>query len=439
MATNTLSSVQGSVSADLKNRILFLIGALFVFRLGAHIPVPGVNPVALQQLFEGVGGGILGMLNMFSGGSLERFSIFAIGIMPYISASIIMQLAAEMIPSLKALKKEGQAGRRVITKYTRYGTVILAVLQSLGSAVFLYQQPGLVEVSRFEFYLSTIICLTTGTMFLMWLGEQITERGIGNGISLIICAGIAAGIPGGIGKLLDLTNQGALSLFTAVLIVVGALALVYAVVFVESAQRKVPIQYAKRQVGNRIMQGQSTHMPFKLNMSGVIPPIFASSIILFPTTLMSWFGSGDSLSFFGRLAVEFQHGKPLYMIFFAAAVIFFCYFYTALVFSPREIADNLKKSGAFVPGIRPGEQTTKYIEKVVLRLTFYGALYITVICLIPEFLVSVAHIPFYLGGTSLLILVVVTMDFSVQLGSYRMSQQYESLLNKSAAGKNKKR
>lgn len=434
MATTTLSSGK-SVSSDLKNRILFLLGALFVFRVGSHIPVFGVDPIALHHLFQGANSGLLGMLNMFSGGSLSRFSIFAIGIMPYISASIIMQLAAEILPSLKALKKEGESGRRVITKYTRYGTVLLALLQSLGSAVFLYRQPGLIVVPQWEFYLSAVVGLTTGTMFLMWIGEQITERGIGNGISLIICAGIAAGIPGGIGKLLAMTGQGSLSYFLALMIIVGALFLVYVVVWVESAQRKVPIQYAKRQVGNRIMQEQSTHMPFKLNMSGVIPPIFASSIILFPTTLLSWFGASDSLSVFGRIAIYFQHGQPLYMIFFASAIIFFCFFYTALVFSPREIADNLKKSGAFVPGIRPGEQTTRYIEKVVLRLTFYGALYITIVCLIPEFLVQMANVPFYLGGTSLLILVVVTMDFSMQVNSYRMSQKYEYLLNRSTTRK----
>lgn len=431
----TPSSLGSGISSDLKNRILFLIGALFVFRLGSFIPVPGVDPVALNHLFSNANNGVLGMLNMFSGGALSRFSIFAIGIMPYISASIVMQLATEIMPTLKALKKEGEAGRRVITKYTRIGTVALASVQSFAAAVMLYRQPGLVEIPQYEFYLSTIVCLTTGTMFLMWLGEQITERGIGNGISLIICAGIAAGIPGGIGKLLTMTSEGSLNPLTAILIVVGALALVWIVVFIESAQRKVPVHYAKRQVGNRIMQGQNTHMPFKLNMSGVIPPIFASSIILFPTTIMSWFGAqgGDSVSFLGKLALYFQHGQPLYIIFFASAIIFFCFFYTALVFSPREIADNLKKSGAFVPGIRPGEQTTKYIEKVVLRLTFYGALYITIVCLIPELLVSFANIPFYLGGTSLLILVVVTMDFTVQVGSYRMSQQYEHLMSKAGS------
>ncbi len=415
---------------DLKNRLMFLLGALIVFRIGAHIPVPGVDAAALAKLYESAGGGILGMLNMFSGGSLERFSIFAIGIMPYISASIIVQLASEIIPSLKSLKKEGDAGRRVITKYTRYGTVLLATLQSFGVAAFVYQQ-NIVVISQFEFYVSTVVSLVTGTMFLMWLGEQMTERGIGNGISLIITAGIAAGVPSGIGQMLTLTSQGSMSYLMAVAIVVGVLALIYTIVYFESAQRKVPVHYAKRQVGNRLMQGQNTHMPFKLNMAGVIPPIFASSIILFPSTLLSWFGSANQNGVLNKIAALLQHGQPIYILFFTVSIIFFCYFYTALVFSPREMAENLKKSGAFVPGIRPGEQTSKYLEKVVLRLTFFGALYITVICLIPEILTTALNIPFYLGGTSLLILVVVTMDFSTQIASYRMTQQYEHLINRS--------
>ena len=389
---------------------MFLLGALVVFRIGAHIPVPGVDAAALAKLYESASGGMLGMLNMFSGGSLERFSIFAIGIMPYISASIIVQLASEIMPSLKALKKEGEAGRRVITKYTRYGTVLLALLQSFGVATFVYQQ-NIVVASQLEFYLSTVVCLVTGTMFLMWLGEQMTERGIGNGISLIITAGIPAGIPAGISRLLTLTSQGSMSMLMAVAIVIGALLLIYVVVYFESAQRKIPVHYAKRQVGNRLVQGQSTHMPFKLNMAGVIPPIFASSIILFPSTLLSWFGSTNTDNWFYKAAALLQHGQPVYILLFAATIIFFCYFYTALVFSPREMAENLKKSGAFVPGIRPGEQTSRYLEKVVLRLTFFGALYITIICLIPEFLTTALNVPFYLGGTSLLILVVVTMDF----------------------------
>lgn len=413
---------------DLKKRLLFLIGALVVFRIGAHIPVPGVDAVALAKLYESAGNGILGMLNMFSGGSLERFSIFAIGIMPYISASIIVQLASEILPSLKALKKEGEAGRKIITKYTRYGTVLLAILQSFGVATFVFQQ-GIVVANQLEFYISTVVCLVTGTMFLMWLGEQITERGIGNGISLIITAGIAAGIPAGILQLWTLTSQGAMSMLMAVSIVIGAFLLIYIVVYFESAQRKIPVHYAKRQFGH-VGQGQNTHMPFKLNMAGVIPPIFASSIILFPSTLLSWFGSNNTDSMLHKVAAMLQHGQPLYILIFAATIIFFCYFYTALVFSPKEMAENLKKSGAFVPGIRPGDQTSRYLEKVVLHLTLFGALYITIICLIPEFLTTALNVPFYLGGTSLLILVVVTMDFSTQINSYRMTQQYESLMNR---------
>ncbi|WP_037585331.1 preprotein translocase subunit SecY [Stenoxybacter acetivorans] len=416
---------------DLKNRLLFLLGALVVFRIGSYIPVPGVDAAALAKLYGSAGGGILGMLNMFSGGSLERFSIFAIGIMPYISASIIIQLGSEIVPSLKALKKEGEAGKRILTKYTRWGTVLLATLQSFGAAAFVYQQ-GVVVSSQWEFYLSTIVCLVTGTMFLMWLGEQITERGIGNGISLIITAGIAAGVPSGIGRLLTLTSQGSMSYLMALALIIGALALVYIVVYIESAQRKVPVHYAKRQVGNRIMQAQNSHMPFKLNMSGVIPPIFASSIILFPSTLLSWFGSASQDGWLQRIATYLQHGQPVYILLFAATIIFFCYFYTALVFSPREMAENLKKSGAFVPGIRPGEQTSRYLEKVVLRLTFWGAIYIAIVCLIPEILTSAMSVPFYLGGTSLLILVVVTMDFRTQIASYMMSSQYDHLMKRSA-------
>ena len=410
---------------DLKKRLVFLLGALVVFRIGAHIPVPGVDAVALAKLYEGAANGIFGMLNMFSGGSLERFSIFAIGIMPYISASIIVQLASEIVPSLKALKKEGEAGRKIITKYTRYGTVLLAVLQSFWAASSVYKQ-GVVVTTALEFYISTVVCLVTGTMFLMWLGEQITERGIGNGISLIITAGIVSGIPSGLVQLLTLSER---SMLMAVSIVIGILLLIYAVVYFESAQRKVPVHYAKRQIGSGVMQGSNTHMPFKLNMAGVIPPIFASSIILFPSTLLSWFGSNDTGSFLHKIAGLLQHGQALYILLFTVTIIFFCYFYTALVFSPKEMAENLKKSGAFVPGIRPGKQTSQYLEQVVLRLTLFGALYITTICLIPEFLTTALNVPFYLGGTSLLILVVVTMDFSTQINSYRMTQQYESLMS----------
>lgn len=427
MAKQLSSSGKANLLAnlDLRKRLMFLLGALIVFRIGAHVPVPGVDAAALAKLYESAGGGILGMLNMFSGGSLERFSIFAIGIMPYISASIIMQLAAEIVPSLKALKKEGDAGRKIITKYTRMGTVALAAVQSFGVATFVYQQ-GIVVTNQFEFFVSTVTCLVGGTMFLMWLGEQITERGIGNGISLIITAGIVSGIPSGIIQLWTLTQQNAISLLTSIGVVFGALLLTYGVVYFESALRKVPVHYAKRQV----MSGQGSHLPFKLNMAGVIPPIFASSIIMAPGMLAGWLNQSDPTGWVNKIAAQLQHGQPVYMILFAGSIIFFCYFYTALAFSPKEMAENLKKSGAFIPSIRPGEQTSRYLENVVLRLTFYGALYITVVCLIPEFLTTGLGIPFYLGGTSLLILVVVTMDFNTQLASYRMSQQYEDLIKR---------
>ena len=346
--------------------------------------------------------------------------------MPYISASIIVQLASEIVPSLKALKKEGEAGRKIITKYTRYGTVLLAVLQSFWAASSVYKQ-GVVVTTALEFYISTVVCLVTGTMFLMWLGEQITERGIGNGISLIITAGIVSGIPSGIVQLLTLSER---SMLMAVSIVIGILLLIYAVVYFESAQRKVPVHYAKRQFGSGMMPGQSIHMPFKLNMAGVIPPIFASSIILFPSTLLGWFGSNSTNSVLHKVAAMLQHGQPLYIVLFATTIIFFCYFYTALVFSPKEMAENLKKSGAFVPGIRPGEQTSRYLEKVVLRLTLFGALYITIICLIPEILTTAWNVTINFGGTSLLILVVVTMDFRTQINSYIMSSQYEDLMSR---------
>lgn len=417
---------------DLKNRLLFLLGALIVFRIGAHIPVPGVDAVALATFFKDHNGsnGILGMLNMFSGGSLERFSPFAIGIMPYITASIIIQLASEIVPSLKSLKKDGESGRRILTKYTRLGTLWLAVVQGFFAALVVYQQ-NVVVIGQAEFFISAILCLATGTMFLMWLGEQITERGLGNGISLIITAGIIATLPGAISQLFTLTSDGAIHYIVALLIVLGAFFLVYVVVFFESAQRKVPIHYAKRQIGNQIYQNPNTYMPFKLNMAGVIPPIFASSIILFPSQVMGWLGNTQPDSFGVKILSLIQHGEPLYILIFAVSIIFFCYFYTALVFSPREMAENLKKSGAFVPGIRPGEQTSNYLGKVVLRLTLFGAAYITVICLIPEFVTGVLKVPVYLGGTSLLILVVVTMDFANQVASYQMNQKYEHLLRKS--------
>ena len=422
---------------DLRRRLLFLLGALIVFRVGAHIPVPGVNAAALANSFKEGNAGILGMLNLFSGGSLERFSIFAIGIMPYISASIIIQLVAEVLPSLKALKKEGEAGRRTLTKYTRWGTLLVAVVQAFAAAAVVYQRPDLVVIGRTEFYISAITCLVTGTMFLMWLGEQMTERGIGNGVSLLITAGIVAALPSAVSNLLNLAITGDSRRYGAILFVLfGGLCLIYLVVYIESAQRKIPIHYARRQIGNRIVQGQKTHLPFKINMAGVIPPIFASSVILFPSQIIGWLDKRvDGNVFVDFISANLSPGKSLYLVVFAAAIIFFCYFYTALVFSPREMAENLKKSGAFVPGIRPGEQTSNYLEKVVMRLTFFGALYITIICLIPEFVTGVLGIPFHLGGTSLLILVVVTMDFGTQVASYRMNQQYEHLMRKSSAKK----
>lgn len=429
MANPALAS-NASKFADLKKRIWFLLGALLVYRIGAHIPVPGINPDELAKLFESSQSGLLNMFNMFSGGALSRFTVFAIGIMPYISASIILQLASEVVPQLKQLKKEGDAGRRKITQYTRFATVLLASFQSFGIAVMLFRQPGLVVTGQMEFYVTTVVSLVTGTMFLMWLGEQITERGIGNGISLIICAGIAAGVPSAIGKTLTLASQGALDHLLVLFLFFGVVVLTAVVVFVERGQRKVLVNYAKRQVGNRIMQGQSTHLPLKLNMAGVIPPIFASSIILFPATVLSWTGNSEHFGWLKAFGDKLHPGQPLYVLLYAAAIIFFCYFYTALVFNPKETADNLKKSGAFIPGIRPGEHTARHIEKILLRLTLIGAVYIAVICLIPEFLILKWNIPFYFGGTSLLIMVVVTMDFMAQVQSYILSHQYESLLKK---------
>ncbi|WP_374349078.1 preprotein translocase subunit SecY [Chitinimonas sp.] len=429
---NPAQASTASKFADLKKRIWFLIGALIVYRIGAHIPVPGINPAELAHLFDTSksGAGLLNMFNMFSGGALQRFTIFAIGIMPYISSSIVLQLAGEILPSLKELKKEGEAGRRKITQYTRYATVILATAQSFGIAVMLFRQPNLVLTGQVEFYFTTVLTLVTGTMFLMWLGEQVTERGLGNGISILIFAGIAAGIPGSITKTIGLANQGALPTLLVLALGAGVVLLVAGVVFVERGQRKVLVNYAKRQMGNRVVQGQSTHLPLKLNMAGVIPPIFASSIILFPATVLSWTGNSERFGWLKRFGDMLHPGQPVYVLMYAAAIIFFCYFYTALVFNPKETADNLKKSGAFIPGIRPGDQTAKYIERVILRLTLIGAAYITLVCLIPEFLLLQWSLPFYFGGTSLLIVVVVTMDFMAQVQSYLLSHQYESLLKK---------
>jgi len=415
---------------DLKRRLLFVLGALVVYRIGAHIPVPGIDPVALESLFKSQQGGILGMFNMFSGGALSRFTLFALGIMPYISSSIIMQLLTVVSPQLEQLKKEGESGRKKITQYTRYGTVALALFQGLGIAVALEAQAGLVIEPGLMFRLTTVVTLVTGTMFLMWLGEQITERGIGNGISLIIFSGIAAGLPHAIGGTLELTRTGAFSIPLVIALFVVAIAVTGFVVFVERGQRKILVNYAKRQVGNKVYGGQSSHLPLKLNMAGVIPPIFASSIILFPATLAGWFGSGEGMTWLKDIGSTLSPGQPLYVLLYSAAIMFFCFFYTALVFNPKETADNLKKSGAFLPGIRPGDQTAKYIDKIMARLTLAGAIYITAVCLLPEFLIVKWNVPFYFGGTSLLIIVVVTMDFMAQIQAYLMSHQYESLLKK---------
>ena len=427
--------------SDLRRRIVFLILAILVYRLGAHIPVPGIDPNQLSSLFKSQEGGILGLFNMFSGGALSRFTIFALGIMPYISASIIMQLMTAVSPTLEALKKEGESGRRKISQYTRIGTLGLAIVQGVGISVALESQPGLVIDPGVVFRFTTVVTLVTGTMFLMWLGEQITERGLGNGISLIIFAGIVAGLPSSLGGLFELVRTGSMLPIVALFIVFLVIVVTSLVCFVERGQRRITVNYAKKQVGNKLYAGQSSHLPLKLNMAGVIPPIFASSIILFPATLASWFSSPSNVSvenesfsvatLFSDFAASLSPGQPLYIALYACAIIFFCFFYTALVFNSKETADNLKRSGAFLPGIRPGEQTAKYIDKVLVRLTLIGAIYITGVCLLPEFLVFGYNIPFYFGGTSLLIIVVVTMDFMAQLQSYIMSQQYESLMKKS--------
>jgi preprotein translocase subunit SecY len=415
---------------DLKKRLLFLLGALVVYRIGAHIPVPGIDPNVLGDLFKSQQGGILGMFNMFSGGALSRFTIFALGIMPYISASIIMQLMTAVSPHLEALKKEGEAGRRKITQYTRYGTLFLALFQATGISIALESQPGLVLEAGLMFRITTVTTLVTGTMFIMWLGEQITERGLGNGISIIIFAGIAAGLPSAIAGTLELVRTGAMHPITA-LFVAAAVAVVTALVcFIERGQRKILVNYAKRQVGNRVYGGQSSHLPFKLNMAGVIPPIFASSLILFPATLLGWFGAAEGMLWLRDIAGTLTPGQPIYVLLYAGLIIFFCFFYTALQYNPKETADNLKKSGAFVPGIRPGDQTARYLEKILTRLTLAGAAYVTLVCLLPEFLILRWNVPFYFGGTSLLIIVVVTMDFIAQVQAYVMTHQYESLLRK---------
>jgi preprotein translocase subunit SecY len=416
--------------SDLKRRTTFLVLALVVYRLGTHIPVPLIDPDQFRQAFASQQGGILGLLNMFSGGALSRFSILSIGIMPYISASIIMQMLTYVLPSLEALRKEGESGRRKVTQYTRYATVGLATVQSYLAILAIESVPNLAIEPGLLFRFIGVVSLVTGCMFLMWLGEQITERGLGNGISMVIFSGIVAGLPSAMARLFELVTNGALgylAFFAIALLIVGVTA---AVVFVERGQRRILVNYAKRQVGNKVFGGQSSYLPLKLNMSGVIPPIFASSIVLFPATIAGWFTTGDGTRWIRDLAASLAHGQPLYLILYASLIVFFCFFYTALVFNSKEQADNLKKSGAFVPGIRPGDQTARYIDKILLRLTLAGAIYITAVCLVPEFLYLRWSVPFYFGGTSLLIVVVVTMDFMAQVQAYLMTHQYESLLKK---------
>jgi len=426
------NKAQGGLS-ELKQRLWFVFMALIVLRLGSFVPIPGIDAAVLAQLFDQQKGTIVEMFNMFSGGALERASVLALGIMPYISASIIMQLLTVIHPPMIELKKEGEAGRRKISQYTRYATLVLATFQSFAIAKSLPgMMPGLVINEGFSFYFTAVVSLVTGTMFLMWLGEQITERGIGNGISIIIFAGIVAGMPAAIGQTAEMARQGEINILVLLLIAVIVFAVTFIVVFVERGQRRIVVNYAKRQQGRKVFAAQSTHLPLKVNMAGVIPPIFASSIILFPGTLASWFGQGDGAiaDFLQEVSLALSPGQPLYVMMLAAAIIFFCFFYTALVFNPRETADNLKKSGAFIPGIRPGEQTAKYIDKVMTRLTLAGALYITFICLVPQFMIIAWDVQFYFGGTSLLIIVVVIMDFMAQVQTHMMSHQYDSVLKK---------
>jgi preprotein translocase subunit SecY len=419
---------------ELRQRILFVLGAILVFRIGSFIPLPGIDPHVLSQLVDQQRGTILDMFNMFSGGALERLSLFALGIMPYISASIIMQLLSYTVPTLEQIKKEGEAGRRKITQYTRYGTVVLATFQAIGISTALQgQQMGgapLVILQGMPFVISAVICLVTGTLFLMWLGEQVTERGVGNGISIIIFSGIVAGLPSAIGGSLELVRTGELNTLSMLFLFALAIAVTAFVVFVERGQRRITVNYAKRQQGRKLYAAQSTHLPLKLNMAGVIPPIFASSIILFPATAGQWFGSTEGMGWLKDISTMLSPGQPLYIMFYAMAIIFFCFFYTAIVFNSKETADNLKKSGAFIPGIRPGEQTARFIDGVMTRLTLAGAIYITAVCLLPEFLILYWNVPFYFGGTSLLIIVVVVMDFMAQVQSHMMSHQYESLMKK---------
>ncbi|WP_110603324.1 preprotein translocase subunit SecY [Salinicola lusitanus] len=421
----------GSGLSELWARLRFVFIAIVVYRIGAHIPVPGIDPDQLAALFRENQGTILGMFNMFSGGALQRMSIFALGIMPYISASIIMQLLTAVSPQLEALKKEGEAGRRKINQYTRYGTVLLALIQATGMSVGLVSQ-GVAYTGDISFYFTAIVTFVAGAVFLMWLGEQITEKGIGNGISLIIFAGIVAGLPSAIGQSFELArNDGAWNVLPLLALSILGIATVAFVVFIERGQRRITVNYPRRQVGNKMYAGQSSYLPLKVNMAGVIPPIFASSILLFPGSIGQWLGQGDGFEWLQVASQQLAPGAPLYIILFAAAVLFFCFFYTALVFNPKDVADNLKKSGAFLPGIRPGEQTARYVDKVMTRLTLFGALYITLVSLMPQFLVVAWQVPFYFGGTSLLIVVVVIMDFMAQVQSHLMSHQYESVMKKS--------
>jgi preprotein translocase subunit SecY len=435
--STTRSAIAESMAAgrftELRQRIFFVIGALLVFRIGSFITVPGIDPAALADMFEQQKGTILDMFNMFGGGALQRLSVFALGIMPYISASIIIQLLTKVHPKLEQLNKEGAAGRRKITQYTRMATLALATFQGLGVAVALARQPGMVTYDNvYTFYFTTVVTLVTGTMFLMWLGEQVTERGIGNGISLIIFAGIVAGLPRAIGGTLELGRTGEMSHGLILLLFVVVLAVIAFVIFMERGQRRITVHYAKRQQGRKLFAAQSTHLPLKINMAGVIPPIFASAIILFPATLAGWFGGNTEggMGWLQDVATLLSPGQPIYVILYAIAIIFFCFFYTALMFNPKETADNLKRSGAFIPGIRPGEQTAKHIDTILGRLTLVGAIYITAVCLLPEFLIVAWNVPFYFGGTSVLIIVVVVMDFMAQVQAHLMSHQYEGMMKK---------
>jgi preprotein translocase subunit SecY len=415
--------------AELRQRLFFLLGALIVYRIGTFIPAPGIDPIALARFFQQQQGTILDIFNMFSGGALQRLSIFALGVMPYISASIIIQMMAVVVPQLAAIKKEGESGRRKLTQYTRYGTVLLAAVQG-ASAAIAFQNQGVVIAPGPQFVFVATVTLVAGTMFLMWLGEQITERGLGNGISMIILSGIVAGLPAAVGGTLEIVRTGEMNPAFALILFAGVLGVTAFVVFIERGQRRIQVNYAKRQQGRRMYAGQSTHLPFKLNMSGVIPPIFASSLLLFPATIASWSGSSGGFSWLQNVAAAMTPGQPAHMILYGSLIIFFCFFYTALVFNSRETAENLKKSGAFIPGIRPGQQTGEYIDKVLTRLTVWGALYVTVVCLLPEVLMSRFSVPFYFGGTSLLIMVVVIMDFQAQVAAHLMSHQYEGLMKK---------